>query len=69
MALPNLLFQVVKGDERHVDFDGAEAFFESTMLAYVERTWESRLGPLVADLPTFHLVVEELRPQIEALVR
>ena len=54
---------------RQVEFDGPDAFFEPTMLAYVERTWENWLGPLVADLPPFDLVIEELRPQIEALVQ
>ena len=49
-------------------FDGPEAFFEPTMLTYVERTWENWLGPLVADLPPFDLVIGELRPQIEILV-
>ncbi|MFP4356210.1 MAG: hypothetical protein ACLFUJ_13910 [Phycisphaerae bacterium] len=54
---------------RQVVFDGPDAFLEPTMLAYVERTWENWLGPLVADLPSFDLVVEELRPQIEAMVQ
>jgi len=53
---------------RQVSFDGPEDFFEPTMLAYVERTWENWLGPLVAELPPFDLVIEELRPQIVALV-
>ena len=54
---------------RQVAFDGPDAFFEPTMLAYVERTWENWLGPLVADLAPFDLVIEELRPQIEMLVQ
>ena len=45
---------------RQAGFDGADAFFEPTVLAYVARTWENWLGPLVADLPPFDLVVEEL---------
>ena len=53
---------------RQVAFDRPEAFFEPTMLAYVERTWANWLGPLVANLPPFGLVIEELRPQIESLV-
>jgi len=53
---------------RQVSFDGPGDFFEPTMLAYVERTWENWLGPLVAELPPFDLVIEELRPQIVALV-
>jgi hypothetical protein len=53
---------------RQVAFDGPEAFFEPTMLAYVEQTWENWLGPLVADLPEFNLVIDQLRPQVVALV-
>jgi uncharacterized protein len=53
---------------RQVSFAGPDDFFEPTMLAYVERTWETWLGPLVADLPPFDLVVKELRPQIVALL-
>jgi hypothetical protein len=53
---------------RQVAFNGPDAFLEPTLLAYVERTWENWLGPLVVDLPPFDLVIEELRPQIEALV-
>ena len=61
-------FLMKKCAVRQVSFDGADDFFEPTMLAYVERTWENWLGPLVAELPPFELVVEELRPQIVALV-
>lgn len=53
---------------RHVSFDGADVFFEPTLLAHVERTWKGWLEPLVAELPTFDQVVKELRPQIVAIV-
>ena len=53
---------------RQVTFDGPDDFFEPTMLAYVERTWQNWLGPLVDELPPFELVIKELRPQIVALV-
>jgi len=38
------------------------------MIAHVARTWHTWLGPLVADLPLFDVVIEELRPQIDALM-
>jgi hypothetical protein len=38
------------------------------MLAYVGRTWEQRLGPLVPGLPRFDAVMSELRPQIAQLL-
>jgi predicted nucleotidyltransferase component of viral defense system len=53
---------------RHVSFDGADDFFEPTLLAHVERTWKDWLEPLVAELPTFDQVIKELRPQIVAIV-
>lgn len=53
---------------RNVTFAGPEDFFQERMLAYVEKTWEQWLGPLVPGLPTFHAVIGELRPKIAALV-
>ncbi|OQB82622.1 MAG: hypothetical protein BWX88_03835 [Planctomycetes bacterium ADurb.Bin126] len=53
---------------RQVNFDGPSDFFEPTMLDYVKKTWEAWLGPLVAVLPPFDLVVKELQPQITALL-
>jgi len=53
---------------RDVAFKSPEDFFQETMLAYVERTWESWLGPLVPDLPSYKAVIGELRPWISALV-
>ena len=53
---------------REVAFAGPEDFFHEELLAYVERTWEQWLGPLVPGLPPFETVIDGLRPQIEALV-
>jgi hypothetical protein len=43
-------------------------FFQDTVLAYVEKTWEQWLAPLVPDLPSYETVIGELRPKIEALL-
>jgi len=53
---------------RNVAFAGPEDFFDDRMLAYVEKTWDQWLGPLVPELPAFATVIGELRPQIAALV-
>lgn len=53
---------------RHVGFTGPEDFFQEPMFAYVEKTWDQWLGPLVPGLPTFETVVGELRPQVERLI-
>jgi hypothetical protein len=47
---------------------GPESFFQEMMLAYVEKTWQQWLGPLVPELPPFETVVGELRPQIVSLI-
>jgi predicted nucleotidyltransferase component of viral defense system len=53
---------------RKVSFETSADFFQKTMLAYVEKTWEQWLGPLVPGLPKFGTVIGELRPQIEVLI-
>jgi len=53
---------------RGVSFKGPGDFFQETMLAYVEKTWDQWLGPLVPHLPPFARVIGELRPQIDALL-
>ena len=53
---------------RTVSFEGAGDFFQEKMLAYVEKTWDQWLGPLVPDLPSFQTVVGGLRPQIDSLL-
>lgn len=54
---------------RNVAFAGPEDFFQKRMLAYVEKTWDQWLGPLVPGLPSFDTVIGELRPQVTSLVR
>jgi predicted nucleotidyltransferase component of viral defense system len=53
---------------RHVAFHGSADFFPERMLAYVEKTWDQWLGPLVPGLPPYGTVIGELRPQVEALL-
>ena len=53
---------------RRVSFVGPEDFFQEEMLAYVEKTWNQWLGPLVPGLPAYKTVMGELRPQIEDLI-
>jgi len=53
---------------RNVAFDGADDFFQETMLNYVEKTWQQWLGPLIPDLPDFTSVIDDLRPRISLLV-
>jgi hypothetical protein len=53
---------------RKVSFKSAGDFFQADMLAYVGRTWEQWLGPLVPGLPEFDVVMSDLRPQIEELL-
>jgi predicted nucleotidyltransferase component of viral defense system len=53
---------------RAVTFRGPDDFFQGSMLAYVERTWDQWLGPLVSELPPFEKVMGELRPWIVALI-
>ena len=38
------------------------------MLSYVNRTWDQWLGRLVPGLPSFEIVMRELRPQIVDLI-
>lgn len=57
-----------KCEVRRVSFQSAADFFPPTMMAYVEKTWEQWLGPLVPGLASFEDVVEELRPQIATLL-
>lgn len=53
---------------RDVSFKGPEDFFQARMLAYVEKTWDQWLGPLVPDVPAFQAVIGELRPRIVRLI-
>lgn len=53
---------------RNVSFRGSDDFFPPKMLAYVEKTWEQWLAPLVPDLPSYAAVIGELRPTVDALL-
>jgi predicted nucleotidyltransferase component of viral defense system len=53
---------------RDVTFSGPETFFPEAMLTLVEKTWKQWLGPLVPNLPAYSTVIEELRPQVTALL-
>ena len=54
---------------RAVSFKEVDDFFQKTMMAHVEKTWEQWLGPLVPNLPSFQTVLGELRPQVETLLQ
>lgn len=54
---------------RKVSFTRADDFFQERMLAYIEKTWEQWLGPLVPGLPAFETVINELRPQVATLLQ
>ena len=53
---------------RNVTFKDPSDFVQDTMLAYVEKTWDRWLGPLVPNLPPFGTVIGELRSQVESLL-
>lgn len=53
---------------RKVSFQGSGDFFQETMLASIEKTWNQWLGPLVFDLPSYETVIGELQPQIDAIL-
>lgn len=53
---------------RNVAFSSHEDFFQQEMVTYIGQTWQQWLGPLVPALPTFDVVLTELRPQIQTLL-
>ncbi|NJL31985.1 MAG: nucleotidyl transferase AbiEii/AbiGii toxin family protein [Phycisphaerales bacterium] len=53
---------------RNVSFDSSADFFQERMLAYVQKTWDQWLGPLVPELPPYTTVMGQLRPQIDTLL-
>ncbi|MFQ5804740.1 MAG: nucleotidyl transferase AbiEii/AbiGii toxin family protein [Candidatus Methylomirabilales bacterium] len=63
---PSLLRE--KCEVREVTFSGPDSFFPDAMLSQVEKTWNQWLGPLVPDLPPYKAVMEDLRPQVAALL-
>ena len=52
-----------------VSFKTAGDFFPSVVMAEVEKTWEQWLGPLVPDLPPYKKVIDELKPQVERILK
>ena len=53
---------------RNVTYTEPADFFASRMIDCVGDTWSQSLGPLVPGLPAFDSVIEELRPQVLALI-
>ena len=53
---------------REVSFEGPGDFFQESVLAHVEGTWEQSLGPLVPGLPSFETVIRSLKPQVSNLI-
>jgi predicted nucleotidyltransferase component of viral defense system len=62
------LFLQKKCAVRNVSFSGPDDFFQGKMLAYVERTWDQWLGPLVSSLPPFETVLSEVREHVANLL-
>jgi uncharacterized protein len=54
---------------RNVNYQGPEDFFPESMLAYIKKTWNQWLGPLVPDLPSFDVVITNLRPQVATILQ
>jgi hypothetical protein len=61
-------FLAAKCTIRQVALEGVDDFFQPVMLAHVRTTWNQWLGRLVAELPAYETVIDDLRPQIEQLV-
>ena len=53
---------------RDLTFTGPDDFFQDTILAHIEKTWEQWLGPLVPGLPSFETVIRGLRPELARLL-
>jgi predicted nucleotidyltransferase component of viral defense system len=62
-------FLIEKCAVRDATFKGPRDFFQDRMLAYVEKTWDQWLGPLVPSLPGFRTVIGELRPWVADIVQ
>jgi predicted nucleotidyltransferase component of viral defense system len=54
---------------REVDFKGPEEFFDKTLITYVAKTWEQSLDPLVPDLPSFKLLIDNLKKRFFDIFR
>jgi len=53
---------------KDVVFSGPESFFPELILEAVEKAWKQWLEPLVPNLPPYKTVIEDLRPQVAALL-
>ena len=58
-----------KCEARDVSFGHVGSFFPATVVAEAERQWRSSLADLVRRLPTFEIVVAELKPRIAAVLQ
>ena len=70
-ACPHLTgFHCLLRDKRAGGMSRSQArkTFPCPIIANVERIWDQSLGLLVPALPPFETVLEELRPQVAALV-
>jgi len=56
------------GAVRDLSFETADDFFQATIRAQVERSWEEWLGQLVPALPTYERVIGELRPMVDEIL-
>lgn len=65
--LPSLIQE--KCSLRGEKFTTAADFFEEGYTAEVNRTWNDWLGPLVPNLPSCQLVLEELKPIFETIIK
>jgi predicted nucleotidyltransferase component of viral defense system len=61
------LFLKEKCALRGVSFSGLEDFFPEIVLSNVEKTWKQWLGPLVPELPSFQVVITDLKEQIATI--
>lgn len=59
---------ITKCSYKNVSFTGASSFFDEAMVAFVKKTWQQWLAPLVSDLPASELVLRELKPLISKMV-
>ena len=53
---------------RDVSFKTVDDFFPDPMMAYVKKTWQQWLGPLVPRLPPFDVVTGELQTHVKDLI-
>ncbi len=57
-----------KCQHRGVSFSDSSSFFSPKLLVEVEKTWQQWLQPLLSNLPSYELVLKELRDQIRLFV-